>query len=186
MALGVDFGRPVFVSSLGIRCFPQSARYSSTAAIGQPEFGRGNDRSEEQAAKQVKEASPEECDEAVEDLSEVKAKAKAKQVQESQKSDILIVQRVWAMLLGIGPPLRAIASMSREDWAKKFCHWKDKFKSTMQHYWLGTKLLWADIRISSRLLVKLANGKGLSRRERQQLTRTTADIFRLVPLQFLL
>ncbi|XVF41403.1 hypothetical protein PTKIN_Ptkin01aG0277300 [Pterospermum kingtungense] len=51
----------------------------------------------------------------------------------------------------------------------------------MQHYWLGTKLLWADIRISSRLLVKLANGKGLSRRERQQLTRTTADIFRLVP-----
>jgi ABC-type Fe3+ transport system permease subunit len=29
--------------------------------------------------------------------------------------------------------------------------------------------------------VKLANGKGLSRRERQQLTRTTADIFRLVP-----
>lgn len=69
----------------------------------------------------------------------------------------------------------------REDWAKKIHHWKDEFKSTMQHYWLGTKLLWADVRISSRLLVKLANGKGLSRRERQQLTRTTADIFRLVP-----
>ncbi|KAJ8753033.1 hypothetical protein K2173_011801 [Erythroxylum novogranatense] len=180
-APGVDFGRPVFVSSLGIRCFQQSVRYSSTAAAGQPEFGRGNDRSEEEAAKQVKEASPEECDEAVEDLSEVKAKAKAKQVQESQRSDTSIVQRVWTMLLGIGPALRAIASMSREDWAKKFRHWKDEFKSTMQHYWLGTKLLWADIRISSRLLVKLANGKGLSRRERQQLTRTTADIFRLVP-----
>ena len=29
--------------------------------------------------------------------------------------------------------------------------------------------------------MKLAGGKGLSRRERQQLTRTTADIFRLVP-----
>ena len=51
----------------------------------------------------------------------------------------------------------------------------------MQHYWLGTKLLWADVRISSRLLLKLAGGKSLSRRERQQLTRTTADIFRLVP-----
>lgn len=60
-------------------------------------------------------------------------------------------------------------------------HWKDEFKSTMQHYWLGTKLLWVDIRISSRLLLKLAGGKSLSRRERQQLTRTTADIFRLVP-----
>lgn len=70
----------------------------------------------------------------------------------------------------------------REDWAKKLRHWKDEFKSTLQHYWLGTKLLWADVRISVRLLVKLANGKGLSRRERQQLTRTTADIFRLVPV----
>jgi LETM1 and EF-hand domain-containing protein 1 len=30
-------------------------------------------------------------------------------------------------------------------------------------------------------MLKLANGKKLSRRERGQLTRTTADIFRLVP-----
>lgn len=43
------------------------------------------------------------------------------------------------------------------------------------------KLLWANVRISTRLLLKLAGGKSLSRRERQQLTRTTADIFRLVP-----
>lgn len=71
--------------------------------------------------------------------------------------------------------------LSREDWAKKLHHWKDEFKSTLQHYWLGTKLLWADVTISLRLLQKLANGKNLSRRERQQLTRTTADIFRLVP-----
>lgn len=53
--------------------------------------------------------------------------------------------------------------------------------SMLKHYWLGFKLLWVDVRISSRLLVKLVNGKSLSRRERQQLTRTTADIFRLVP-----
>lgn len=69
----------------------------------------------------------------------------------------------------------------REDWAKKLVHWKGEFISTLQHYWLGCKLLWADVRISSRLLLKLAGGKSLSRRERQQLTRTTADIFRLVP-----
>lgn len=53
--------------------------------------------------------------------------------------------------------------------------------STLQHYWLGCKLLSADVRISSRLLLKSAGGKSLSRRERQQLTRTTADVFRLVP-----
>lgn len=69
----------------------------------------------------------------------------------------------------------------REDWAKKILHWKNESVSTLQHYWLGCKLLWADVRISSRLLLKLAGGKSLSRRERQQLTRTTADIFRLVP-----
>ncbi|XP_052311274.1 uncharacterized protein LOC7462121 isoform X4 [Populus trichocarpa] len=170
-----------FVSSLGIGCYSQSLRYASIATAGKPEYGHGNNRNEQQATKQVKEASPEECDEAVEDLTEVKAKAKAKQVRESQKSAKTVMQKIWAKLLGIGPALRAIASMSREDWAKKLHHWKDEFKSTLQHYWLGTKLLWADVRIGSRLLVKLANGKGLSRRERQQLTRTTADIFRLVP-----
>ena len=73
-------------------------------------------------------------------------------------------------------------SLCRADWAVKLKHGKDEFISTLQHYWLGTKLLWADVRISSRLLVKLAGGKSLSRRERQQLTRTTADIFRLVPV----
>jgi LETM1 and EF-hand domain-containing protein 1 len=69
----------------------------------------------------------------------------------------------------------------RADWVVKLKHWKEEFVSTLQHYWLGTKLLWADVRISSRLLVKLAGGKNLTRRERQQLTRTTADMFRLVP-----
>ncbi|XVF30221.1 hypothetical protein REPUB_Repub16aG0039000 [Reevesia pubescens] len=171
-----------FVFPLGVRCFSQSAGSASTATAGQPDLGGGgNDENEQKAPKKVKEASPEECDQAVEGLSSVKAKAKAKQVQDSPKSAQSILKKVWSTILGIGPALRAVASMSREDWAKKLRHWKDEFKSTLQHYWLGTKLLWADIRISSRLLVKLANGKGLSRRERQQLTRTTADIFRLVP-----
>ena len=52
-------------------------------------------------------------------------------------------------------------------------HLKEEVKDTFKHYWLGTKLLWADI--------KLTSGKHLTRREREQLTRTTADIFRLVP-----
>ncbi|GAU25262.1 hypothetical protein TSUD_17750 [Trifolium subterraneum] len=103
--------------------------------------------------KQKQEASPEECDEAVEDLSTVKAKAKAKQLpEEPHKSIESIVKRLWDKILGIGPTFRAILSMIRDDWAKKLSHWKDEFKSTMQHSW-----------------------------ERQQLTRTTADIFRLVP-----
>ncbi|GMI63445.1 leucine zipper-EF-hand-containing transmembrane protein 2 [Hibiscus trionum] len=179
--LGHQAGNLEFESPLGVQWFSQSVRSVSTATAGKPKLDGGNDGNEEQAYKKVKEASPEECDQAVEGLSTVKAKAKAKQVQDSTKSAQPLIKKLWAMILGIGPALRAVASMSREDWAKKLRHWKDEFKSTMQHYWLGTKLLWADVRISSRLLVKLANGKGLSRRERQQLIRTTADIFRLVP-----
>lgn len=179
--LGYQVGDFDFVFPVGVRWFSHFVRSASTATAGQPELGSGNDGNEQQGPKKVKEASPEECDQAVEGLSTAKAIAKAKQVQDSPKSAQSIIKKIWATILGIGPALRAVASMSREDWAKKLRHWKDEFKSTMQHYWLGTKLLWADIRISSRLLVKLASGKGLSRRERQQLTRTTADIFRLVP-----
>ncbi|KAH7865516.1 hypothetical protein Vadar_007655 [Vaccinium darrowii] len=177
--LGCKIDRTVSIPSLGVKWTSELIRYSSTAATGQYE----NDGKEEGPVKQTKEASPEECDQAVEGLNLVKAtaKAKAKPLQEPQKGGKSIIKRVWAMLLGIGPGFRAVASMSREDWAKKLGHWKDEFKSTLDHYWLGTKLLWADVRISSRLLLKLAGGKSLSRRERQQLTRTTADIFRIVP-----
>ncbi|CAA7037494.1 unnamed protein product [Microthlaspi erraticum] len=171
-------GRLEFPYPLGYRVVRQSM-CSTLATASKPDNGDDDDK---KVTSQTKEASPEECDEAVEGLSLAKAKAKAMKLEESQKSDISIMERVRSFLLGIGPALRAIASMSREDWAKKLRHWKDEFKSTLQHYWLGTKLLWADVRISVRLLVKLANGKGLSRRERQQLTRTTADIFRLVPV----
>lgn len=160
----------------------QSIRFSSTAAAGQPDLGSEDEDNEQSVAKKRKEASPEECDQAVEGLSSVKAKAKAKQLPDSQKPTKSILQRTWAILLGIGPALRAVASMSRQDWAKKLTHWKNEFVSTLKHYWLGIKLLGADVRISSRLLLKLAGGKSLSRRERQQLTRTTADIFRLVPV----
>ncbi|CAH2065589.1 unnamed protein product [Thlaspi arvense] len=170
-------GRSKFPYPLGYRLVRESM-WSSVATANKPD----NDKKDEKLTSQTKEASPEECDEAVEGMSLAKAKAKAMKLEESQKSDVSVMQRVRLFLLGIGPALRAIASMSREDWAKKLRHWKDEFKSTLQHYWLGTKLLWADVRISVRLLVKLANGKGLSRRERQQLTRTTADIFRLVPV----
>ncbi|KAM3403917.1 hypothetical protein ACQJBY_007177 [Aegilops geniculata] len=178
---GYGIGRNEFTLPFGARGLLQSVRKASTATAGQPKLDI-EEQGDENQNKRKKEASPEECDQAVEGLSTAKAKAKAKQVQDSLKADQSIVKKFWARLLGIGPALRAVASMSRADWAAKLKHGKDEFISTLQHYWLGTKLLWADVRISSRLLVKLAGGKSLSRRERQQLTRTTADIFRLVPV----
>ncbi|KAI3459854.1 hypothetical protein Pfo_016517 [Paulownia fortunei] len=180
-AFSYENRRSDFNCLMGVRFMSQPRCYASTATAKQPDLGSDDEDNEEMAAKKRKEASPEECDQAVVGLSTAKAKAKAKQLQESQSIDTPILKKLWATFLGIGPALSAVASMSREDWAKKLVHWKNEFVSTLQHYWLGCKLLWADVRICSRLLLKLAGGRSLSRRERQQLTRTTADVFRLVP-----
>jgi LETM1 and EF-hand domain-containing protein 1 len=63
---------------------------------------------------------------------------------------------------------------------KKLTIWQ-KIKHEAQHYWQGTQLLGAEIKISARLLWKLLKRSELSRRELRQLKRTTADLLRLVP-----
>lgn len=57
-------------------------------------------------------------------------------------------------------------------------------KEEIHHYFVGSKLLWSDIKTSFSIISRLLNGHTLTRRERRQLTRTTADIFRLVPFAF--
>lgn len=169
-------GVPASLPSLQIHLYIRSASTSASARYDDPDE---HGHQEENTKLKKRETSPEDCDQAVVGLSS--AKAKAKKVHEIQTKGVGILKKVWSLILQIGPFVRAVASMSREDWANKLRHWKEEIRDTARHYWLGTKLLWADIRISSRLLLKLASGKRLSRREREQLTRTTADIFRLVP-----
>lgn len=56
-----------------------------------------------------------------------------------------------------------------------------KVKKEAKHYWEGTKLLGYEVRVSTKLALKMASGRELSRREDRQLRRTTQDIARLVP-----
>ncbi|KAK7962316.1 MRS7 family protein [Apiospora aurea] len=56
-----------------------------------------------------------------------------------------------------------------------------KIRHEIQHYWDGTKLLATEVRISSKLAVKMAGGYELTRRENRQLQRTVQDLGRLVP-----
>lgn len=86
-------------------------RRASTATANQPDSSSVKAGRKQQATKQIEAASPEDCDRAVEGLNS--AKAKAKQIQESQKSNKSIVKGIWTMLLVIGPALRAVATMSR-------------------------------------------------------------------------
>ena len=107
----IGFGSLETVPSLGMRYMSVSIRNAATtAAAKKPEE---EDKKDGGVAMNRKEASPEECDQAVESLSSVKAKAKAKRLQESKKVARSIVQRTWAFVLAIGPALRAVASMSR-------------------------------------------------------------------------
>ena len=50
--------------------------------------------------------------------------------------------------------------------------WK-KVKHEAQHYWHGSKLLAAEVRISARLQWKLLHGESLTRRERRQVSTYT-------------
>ncbi|CAL1292169.1 unnamed protein product [Larinioides sclopetarius] len=49
------------------------------------------------------------------------------------------------------------------------------------HYYHGFRLLFLDIKISTRLAFKVARGEELTRREHRQLVRTVSDLFRLLP-----
>lgn len=111
--LGLRNGRFKFTSPMGLRLMSSLVRNASTATAKQPEIGSDDEENEELASKKMKEASPEECDQAVVGLSSAKAKAKAKKLQESQKIAKSVLQRRWALFLGIGPAFRAVASMSR-------------------------------------------------------------------------
>ena len=89
-------------------------------------------------------------------------------------------------LVAIPARIRALARMSREDWASWRRELWEHAKDEGRHYWTGTKLLFFEIRISFRHLGKVLQGRTLTRRERQQLTRTTADVFRMVPFTIFL
>lgn len=54
-------------------------------------------------------------------------------------------------------------------------------KEVAEHYWLGSKLLWQEMKLASAIIGRLLQGHAMSRRERNQLMRTTMDMFRLVP-----
>lgn len=68
----------------------------------------------------------------------------------------------------------------------RYQHLKQVAKDEMNHYWVGTKLLVADVRTARDLTRKTLHGNALTRRERNQLLRTVADLFRLIPFSMFL
>ena len=143
-------------------------------------------------------ADAEECDEAIEDLENVRKRVQSwkklppghvpMSVRIKNMSMALANGTKTVLLYTISIPGKIIKfySLPRAERKATYSRWWGVVKSEAKHYWLGLKLLGKDTKIASRLLGKVLAGKALSRRERQQLTRTTADIFRLVPMMVFL
>ncbi|KAF6002820.1 hypothetical protein F1559_004034 [Cyanidiococcus yangmingshanensis] len=63
-------------------------------------------------------------------------------------------------------------------------NFRQTIRDFIHHFWTGTKLLAADARLSWRILKRMAQGKQLTRRERNILIGTGSDLARLVPFSF--
>eukprot|EP01025_Chloroclados_australasicus_P055609 TRINITY_DN677_c0_g1_i1.p1 TRINITY_DN677_c0_g1~~TRINITY_DN677_c0_g1_i1.p1 ORF type:complete len:754 (-),score=86.80 TRINITY_DN677_c0_g1_i1:226-2487(-) len=72
-------------------------------------------------------------------------------------------------------------TMSPKEWSEWLGGMWKTIKHEAHHYWTGTKLLAYEVRVASKYVYKSLKGKELTRRERKQLTRTVADLFRMVP-----
>lgn len=140
-------------------------------------------------------ADAEECDEAIEDLEQARRRARlmstrnppgyvalSQRIKQILQSTVRITQMTVQWLIALPARIIKFYSLPKSERAATYAGWWLVVKKEAKHYWYGTKLLGKDARIASRLVSKVLQGKTLSRRERQQLTRTTADIFRLVPM----
>lgn len=58
----------------------------------------------------------------------------------------------------------------------------EHIKMEARHYYLGSKLLVKEVKIATNIVKRLLEGHGMTRRERNQLIRTTVDVFRVIPL----
>jgi len=152
---------------------------------------KGAEEDEKEAASAAK-VTAEDCSLSIESLDEVEEKVARKKLTKKvstlkRVADIVffVVDGVKYVLNGtvaVAQGIKTMSSYSKEEWRDKRKEWLCIGKDVLKHYWVGTKLLATEVKIASKYVGKAVRGKALSRRERRQLTRTTADIFRMVPM----
>ncbi|KAL4859684.1 Mitochondrial proton/calcium exchanger protein [Chlorella vulgaris] len=147
-----------------------------------------------QASAQYEAADAEECDEVMEEYSQ--ARQRVRRLSQLPPGHVPVRVRLMKLqatvVNGIKVAVPFVATLPfkitrffLQPWADQratYGRWWLVIKKEAKHYWYGSKLLAADVKIASRLMGKIVQGKTLSRRERAQLTRTSADLFRLVPM----
>ena len=92
------------------------------------------------------------------------------------------LQNLKVFVINKSYPFKAVKIQveQKKEAAPKKTVW-EKVVAEAKHYYSGFKLLFLDVKVSSQIIWKIAQGKTLSRRENRQLVRTVSDLFRLVP-----
>ena len=109
-----------------------------------------------------------------------------------EKKEVSVVKKAtdavqWALksflsVLAKSPGVLWFYTTHPKEFRKKLAELREAAIKEVHHYWMGSKLLAADVRTARHLMGRTLRGSTLSRRERKQLLRTTTDLFRLVPM----
>ena len=105
-----------------------------------------------------------------------------KSVPDKTKDLLLAAAKAMASLLAKTPGVLWYYITHPLEFRDKLIELKEAAKKEAHHYWMGSKLLAADLRTARQMLKRSLQGTPLTRRERKQLLRTVSDVFRLVPM----
>lgn len=105
-----------------------------------------------------------------------------KSVPEKTRELIVVAAKALASILAKTPGVMWYYLTHPLEFRDKLVELKEAAKKEAHHYWMGSKLLAADLRTARQMLKQALQGTPLTRRERKQLLRTVSDVFRLVPM----
>jgi len=106
----------------------------------------------------------------------------AKKVMDKTNSFMVSSSKTIASLIFKFPGVMLFYLTHPREFKLKLAELTDAAKKEAHHYWMGSKLLAADLRTARHILGRTLEGNSLSRRERKQLLRTVTDLFRVVPM----
>ena len=105
-----------------------------------------------------------------------------KSVPDKFQALVIVAARGIASMLAKTPGVFWYYLTHPFEFKEKLVELKELAKKEARHYWMGSKLLAADVRTARQMLGRSMQGSPLTRRERKQLLRTVTDVFRLVPM----
>lgn len=161
-------GLPTHIHALAI-LVPQvrahSTEASTTSTSGSfPPPGFNAEQAKKPLPKETQKGSPEAA--AAKDASQPAAsKTESPATNESQQGEKPKLNELGAAKAAVAEADRKVPEKEKE---QKKLTIGQKIKKEIQHYWDGTKLLATEVKISTKLVMKMAAGYELSRRENRQ------------------